>query len=592
MYYRDTITLFIILTIGVSLFRRGLTFTNNNCILPTEPTKTRNILPTSSSSSLFHPPQTQNNISLFASSKMIVRIRSNVGTFRITIDDSDKEKTIEETILNDDLFTNNQYELQEPLSLDPQKIKMLNIKKSLKEQNIQHGTMIYCRLQEKNQQLSEQRTDIIIDNKVVSSTAVQTKTSSSCSGTSAAAMKTTTTKSKAKTMKAEVFDLIDSSDDEEEDNHLRPRKKAAIGRDQKKPVAVGISSSSSSSSRRSVVNSDDNTRNDNKKHQFKQTRASSSSSAKTGTTTGYSEHNNDKHSEFQIASYNVWFGPPDPNAKQVYPKERMAAIVECLQTACIESNNPLLFVGLQELTPSLTIHLKPLFKQLGYKMCIQPGLDNIGYGIGIVLPNDLDVVETKFIPYTNSNQGRGFLYVRTSTLLFATTHLESWCGPDYTGAEEREDQIVNAALFCQKQLASSSSLQLAMIVGDLNWDDERKQKRSVPPNKNLLSLLPNGWKDSGVPFDFTYDAKENPMLGGSLRRRFDRCIYLTTNDRNNNEPSSAQQRAYKSLQLQKIGKDPLPNLTWNKLNPYNGSVKACPVAPSDHFGLVISFGKN
>jgi hypothetical protein len=253
------------------------------------------------------------------------------------------------------------------------------------------------------------------------------------------------------------------------------------------------------------------------------------------------------------------------------------------------------------------MYLKPLLNQLGYKLYTQPSLDRIGYGIGIAVPDknndDLAVMDCNFVPYKNSQQGRGFLFVRTSKLLFVTTHLESYCGPEYTAAKEREEQIIEATRFCQAQMKMKSStpsmLQIAIIVGDFNWDDERKQKRSVPANKKLLSILPGGWQDAGTPFDFTYDAKENPMLGGNLRRRFDRCIYLTQNG-STHVPSSTTSttskarskdvRTYQSLQLQKIGMQPIPNLTWKKVNPFNGTIKACQVAPSDHFGLVISFG--
>jgi len=195
---------------------------------------------------------------------------------------------------------------------------------------------------------------------------------------------------------------------------------------------------------------------------------------------------------------------------------------------------------------------------------------------------ELQIVEQCFVPYTNTIQARGFLYVRTPRLLLVTTHLESWCGTQYTGASERERQIIEVANYCQEQLnsAANGGLELAVILGDLNWDDERKQKRSVPQNRNLLSILPDGWHDAGTQFDFTYDAKENPMLNGNLRRRLDRCIYIS---------SQQQTQDYKSIGLKKVGEKAIPNLAWNKKNPYNGNVKTMPVAPSDHFGIMISF---
>ena len=146
----------------------------------------------------------------------------------------------------------------------------------------------------------------------------------------------------------------------------------------------------------------------------------------------------------------------------------------------------------------------------------------------------------------------------------------------------REVQIVEVADFCREQLELEKGLELAMIAGDLNWDDERKRKSSEAPNRNLLSILPKGWQDAGSPFDFTYDAKENPMLNGNLRRRFDRCIYMT-------HPNGARGRIYKSRGLDKIGKESIPNLVWNKRDTYNITIKKMALTPSDHFGIVIHF---
>jgi hypothetical protein len=68
------------------------------------------------------------------------------------------------------------------------------------------------------------------------------------------------------------------------------------------------------------------------------------------------------------------------------------------------------------------------------------------------------------------------------------------------------------------------------------------------------------------------------MLGGNLRRRFDRCIYIRRSC--SNEPR---------VTLEKLGKDPIPGLSWNKRNPYNGTVRKVQVAPSDHFAIGVCF---
>mmetsp|Transcript_18474 Transcript_18474/g.44577 ORF Transcript_18474/g.44577 Transcript_18474/m.44577 type:complete len:245 (+) Transcript_18474:251-985(+) len=242
---------------------------------------------------------------------------------------------------------------------------------------------------------------------------------------------------------------------------------------------------------------------------------------------------------------------------------------------------------------------------MGYKFCTQPLGMGIGgsqfvttttarqeYGVGIAIPNDMSVVKTEFVPYRNSVQGRGMLYVQTETVLFVTTHLESWCGPELTGAREREEQLVEVAAFCQRRIRQqqqqsgsfgASPPSIAIITGDFNWDDERKRTSktaSGPPNRKLLDLLDDGWNDSAEPFDYTYDSKENPMLAGNLRRRFDRCIYFCRE-----EP-----KMFDTVEFRKIGKEPIvPTRIWNKRNSFNGTTRQAQVCASDHFGIVIGF---
>lgn len=271
---------------------------------------------------------------------------------------------------------------------------------------------------------------------------------------------------------------------------------------------------------------------------------------------------------FQIASYNVWFGPPDPSAKQVHPQARMTAIAKELSSC-----EKLIFVGFQELTSSLCGYLEPHLKSMGYRFCTQP----LGgtYGVGLAIRKDIPIVESKFLPYQDTCQGRGLLFVETPTMLFATTHLESFLdAKKYDGATQREAQIIEATTFCEARLRQKPHLSLAVITGDFNWDDERPKA----PNQSLVQVA-KGWYDPGTPKDYTYDGKENPMLGGSLRRRLDRCLYFSPN------------KAI-STQFQKLGMEAIPDLTWNKKNPFNGTTRTVPVAPSDHFGIAVTFQMN
>jgi len=198
---------------------------------------------------------------------------------------------------------------------------------------------------------------------------------------------------------------------------------------------------------------------------------------------------------------------------------------------------------------------------------------------------------------------RGILYIRTCDHLFCTSHLESYAGfvsgKKYTGAKEREKQVLEMERFCQQQLNIYPSLKFACIAGDLNWDDERT--RSEGDNRELLKLLTDSrWVDAYLdsrektkdpdttvkkstrkkPDGFTYDPKTNPMLGGgNLRRRFDRCLFL---------PQKKTSMNINKFQL--IGKEAIPNLTYVKKTSFRGIEKSTtvPVVPSDHFGVVVS----
>ena len=492
------------------------------------------------------------NIDIGNTITMIVRVRNNLGTMKFSIDDDAgaMESTVRDAVMQEcrqrqqrDNNSSTKYKLTQALSFDPSCTHAIDPYQTLRSQGIRHGSMVYCRLEEAEAAEEEEEENLR-----------HPLRDANISKNSGGKAKVTTRK------EIDVIDLIDSSDEEEG---------SRTGDNKKNPQ--------SRKRHRSTIDDNDNS------IASRQARTSSKS-------TKSSNDNNNNHLNFQIASYNVWFGPPDEESRQVFPEKRMAGIVEGLQMASKikrsdgSKSSPLLFVGLQELTPSLVQYLKPHFQNIGYNFCTQPlGFGGSSYGVGVAVSKELKILEQRFVPYRNTIQGRGFLFVKTPTLLLVTTHLESWCGPQSTGAAEREQQIIEVAAYCQEQLDSTANnLEMAVILGDLNWDDERKQKRSIPPNRNLLSILPEGWHDAGTQFDFTYDAKENPMLNGNLRRRLDRCIYIR---------SQGKEQKYKSTGLQKVGEKAIPNLVWNKKNSYNGSIKAMPVAPSDHFGIMISFSK-
>ena len=98
-------------------------------------------------------------------SDMLIRIRNNVGTWKLNLDidngDENSQGWIVKDILADDVFE--QYKLVEPLSFDPSGTKPLSKTKTLLEQGLSHGSMIFCRVKER---------DLLADDDSYSSVAV------------------------------------------------------------------------------------------------------------------------------------------------------------------------------------------------------------------------------------------------------------------------------------------------------------------------------------------------------------------------------------------------------------------------------------
>jgi hypothetical protein len=482
---------------------------------------------------------------------MLLRVRSNVGTWKFSMEPSHRISDLVQRIAvrNDDQAAAatisepcKQWELTQPLSRDPTHKEPLAMNESLQALGLTHGSMVYCRVEPKStdgsssfSESASASNDIDIDNRKQAA-AVPSKSND-----------------------PPVIDLLDSSDDDDDDTPVIEAKPAASKSQKRQRPSSAVSSSQTSSSLFS----------ENKK----KSRPTTAAAARSGRSTP------DHPSSVQIVSYNVWFGPPDASANQVHPQQRMAAIAKELQTCQAKNNDGLLFIGFQELTESLRQYLEPHLKSMGFRFCTQPLGGN--YGVGLAISKQVEIVESKFLPFADTIQGRGLLYVETPTMIFGTTHLESFINAkEYDGAAPRELQIVQAATFVQDRLRQNPNLKLAMIAGDFNWDDERVRK-GTSPNTPLLDLLGGEWKDPAKRFDYTYDGKENPMLSNNLRRRFDRCIYLT------NPPTT--NTATTNTRLDKLGLSAIPQLTWNKKNPFNGTTKVVPVAPSDHFGIAVTF---
>ena len=275
---------------------------------------------------------------------------------------------------------------------------------------------------------------------------------------------------------------------------------------------------------------------------------------------------------FRVASYNLWF-------EEVHQAARMRAVANLL----LQTTTDLWLIGFQEVTNSLASQLFPKLKQAGYTVVRQP---NVPYGCAVAvytgLRDGLELLDAGFQPYSHTVMGRGIQYAKVrlpsplqqQQLLFCTTHLESWCGPHMTGSKERQQQALELQAFAQRHDDCT-----VVLTGDWNWDDVRP--RSVGPDPVLLSHLDNNkWKDAWLECHsdnnnpgYTYDAKTNPMLMGSLRRRFDRVLV-----------SSPVTVGIRSAAL--MGSEAVAGYTWIK-EGRDGRRWERKVAPSDHFGLLV-----
>ena len=317
---------------------------------------------------------------------------------------------------------------------------------------------------------------------------------------------------------------------------------------------------------------------------------------------------------FKLCTYNVWFGPHQRDGSP-FPVERMTAIVDLLQQQHDEKTSPLWFVGFQELVDPLVRVLDPLLRQANFYIIQQPLYGILPYGVALAIrqtpesTNNNDdgcvypqILQQGWVPYTRTRMDRGFVYAHCQypandgtnsdeECLVATTHLESYLSPQDNGASTRALQIQELQEFCRDQMQQHAKLKTAVIMGDLNWDDESRK----PSDDKLLSVLGSSWKDAWLETNtvtaqnkgYTYDSKLNPMLGGNLRRRFDRCLVLREQGGDKKGTTSTNIQG-----TELIGQEALADLTWPKLNPYTQTTREMPAAPSDHFGLVTTLSSS
>ena len=303
------------------------------------------------------------------------------------------------------------------------------------------------------------------------------------------------------------------------------------------------------------------------------------------TTTNNASTTSSASINFRLTTYNVWFGPngdADPHCER-----RMKAIARLVKT---EPNTWM--AGFQEVTDESLPILAEEMNDAGYQTIVQT--DRAPYYCVLAvrqLSRDPAVLDRGWVSYRHTYQARGFCYARVELphckeqMIVATTHLESWTGPASTGARERVVQLKEFCQWTRKQMDAHPQLKWTVIMGDLNWDDESRNPNDQAMSQVLMDGQQPLFKDAWLTVRtkksekcYTYDGRDNPMLGGSMRRRFDRTIMIAR------DMMAHQQFQVVGTKL--IGKQALPGLTFQKLNPYAQTYSTKPVAPSDHFGFV------
>jgi tyrosyl-DNA phosphodiesterase 2 len=308
---------------------------------------------------------------------------------------------------------------------------------------------------------------------------------------------------------------------------------------------------------------------------------------------------------FEVATWNVWFGPQAGPNPHVGP--RMAELARILRgrdrAQQQDRRSPLWFVGFQEVTPEAEAVLQAELPE--YRFVRQRG--DMPYWCTLAVRqrrdgSDPTILEAGCVDYHVTRCGRAFCYARVrlpaspTEVLVATTHLESYLSASLPGRDERRAQLEQFQEFARGQLRSHPALGFCLLTGDYNYDDCRPKppRKTVvlddPLDKVLALPFADAWLDhrarqqqqrsdlGGGEECYTYDGQRNPMLKNNLRRRFDRCVAV------GRTPAQLPRTASAEL----LGTDPLPGLTWVKRNPYNGAVVngQTPTMVSDHYGFL------
>lgn len=318
--------------------------------------------------------------------------------------------------------------------------------------------------------------------------------------------------------------------------------------------------------------------------------------------------------DIPLLTYNIWFGPQQ---EFLHNESRMIKIASIIAS---DLDPPPIFVGLQEVTLELSTTLFPLLQMSGYNIYCQDTIKQ-HYATAVAVRTStfqnepIEVLSSGVNSYNDTIQGRAFVWVVARVagvvVLFTNTHLESFESgqripsaflrsgqANYDGVLERANQISDLKGFCEACMNDYPQIRLAVISGDLNWDDERMSGRSTGLDAALNIFTGESWKDMWREINgsnikgFTYDSRENQMLTGNLRRRFDRCLVKFQNI-NSSTTTSTKTIDLKSITTVKlVGTEAIEGLFYGKvMKGYGfkptGEIRNLPVLPSDHFGLSV-----
>lgn len=195
-------------------------------------------------------------------------------------------------------------------------------------------------------------------------------------------------KKKAKNDNSKVIELLDSSDSEEDDGKLSPQRRGRPANQKQIKDTIEILDASSD-------DDDDDSDNDRKLKKKEAAAAKKQKSIenpysrkrKAAPAASRATTDSDLSNTFQVATWNVWFGPlGDGNP---HPGPRMRALCRILHEQH-SGASPLLFVGFQEVVDPLATYLKAAMEGGGYTWFRQTGAP---YGCALAVHNSLTMLD-------------------------------------------------------------------------------------------------------------------------------------------------------------------------------------------------------